>query len=323
MLNNYTNFSNASNFDIRKKQKNLNSSVGITKIGTALTDSTNQKSSLNKNFASNTNTSVKVSVKTRTRDQNFINQYQLAFIYTKNYDNPILLSLSRLNLILAGGDILNDDNNKKIFGSKNPESWTKSEIQKKFKLFGVIVNKDNDTSNNIPLDRASREFTICVRGDCHLYDYWSHDSNRLKRYDSCYLILKKVFINNKCKYQTNSTSRIHDSGEIPLNIGKGKYVWQILPYNTNKNSVDPEIYTTKIYPDKINQSGGEDNSSYDVIGSYFRVGYVHEYASIDKQNLFSNRDDYSVSRDITYLTNNNITKPVQFYLNLDNESKLV
>jgi hypothetical protein len=335
---NYTNFSNASNFDIRQPPTKFQNAGGIRgSIGGPMTSSVMNPNGLNKGFASETNVSVKANVRTRTRDQKFINQHQLAFIYTKNYDKPILFSLQQVNTLLAGGSPLTEGADKKMFGKSNPSTWSKDEILRHLKLFGSVVNRDTDTNDSMPIDRVARTFTMCVRGDCHILDYWSHDNNRLKKYDICYFLLKRIWVSKSHKYQSNLTIRSQNSGDPALDIGEGRYCWQIIPYSTRNRSIDPSVYTTTIYttPVEITKQNKKDKmiggveikgpseNHHEVTGSYWRVGYVHEYASIGNPSTFKTRDELSVSRDIAYLTNDGGVRPMQFYLFLDDETKLI
>ena len=327
---NYTNFSNASNFDIREPaQKLQNAGVQNGTLGGPLTDRPVMGTNgINKGFASETNVSIKATVRTRTRDQQYINQHQLAFIYTKKHDNPILLSIQQINLLLAGGDPDNEINNRKNFGD-HLQTWSKEKIQKHFKLFGAVVNRDVDTNIEYPKERFSRAFTVCVRGDCHILDYWSTNNNRLKKYDSCYLILKKVWIGQNTSYQTNLSARHHNTGKTALNMPiEGRYCWQIVPFSTRDRSLTPEEYTSTIYRTTGNRSkpvkpGTPNAVPSEIIGTYWRVGYTHEYASIGGPSMFSKRNEFSVSRDISYLNDNGAVRPMQFYLYLDDDSKMV
>jgi len=332
---NYTNFSNASNFDIRQpSQKLQNAGVQNGTLGGPLTDRPVMGTNgINKGFASETNVSVKATVRTRTRDQQYINQHQLAFIYTKKHDQPILLSIQQMNLLLAGGDPMHEISNRKLFGD-NLHTWSKEKIQQHFKLFGAVVNRDVDTNVEYPKERFSRAFTVCIRGDCHILDYWSNNNNRLKKYDSCYLILKKIWISSTTSFQTSLAARHHNTGKTALNMPiEGRYCWQIVPFSTRDRSLMPEQYSSTIYLNRIKTKTKDKTKEVkpgtlnafpkEIIGTYWRVGYTHEYASIGGPAMFSKRSELSVSRDISYLHDNGNVKPMQFYLYLDDDSKLI
>lgn len=342
---NYTEFSNANSFDIRKPATKLQNAGGIrANIGGPMTDRPMQPNGINKAFASETNVSVKATVRTRTRDQRYINQHQLGFIFTDHYDKPVMLSIQQINLLLAGGNPMTEGNDKKLFGERgkewDPTAWTKSEILEKFHLFGSVVNRDVDTKEEIRMDRVSRAFTICVRGDAHVLDYWSTKNRELKRYDMCYFVLKKVWIDENMRFQSSLQARNHNVGVQPMNIGKGKYCWQILPYSCHDCAINPDVYTSDVCraPDKIiNRMGvnvtvkgdpvppGTPGAVHEkVIGTFWQVGFTHEYATIGNPSMYEKRvDDHYLARDISYLHDNGLVRPIQMYLCFDDETKFI
>jgi hypothetical protein len=120
--------------------------------------------------------------------------------------------------------------------------------------------------------------------------------------------------------------RVHDVGKSPNKTGL--YCWQFIPYHTTDRAIDPDVYTSHLYQvnGKFVQPSmlkGENAETVSVIGSYIRVGFVHEYASIGNAAQFERRNELSVSRDITYLISNGAIRPLQFYLWLDDQTKLV
>lgn len=329
---NYSNNMNP-NFDITAPPTQLRRAANGMPInsGGPLSDRLMNPSGYNKAFMQETNVSVKATVKTRTTDQRTINQHQLAFIYTKQFDKPILLNLQQMNQLLAGGDPLKEEDYKRIFGAQDPANWSKEYIKNNFKLFGTVVNRDTDLDRRTAMDRVPRAFTMCVRGDCHVMDYWSNRHGSLKKYDICYLVLKRVWISDDHRYQPDMGLRMHNLGHVPNRTGR--YCWQYVPYHTTDRTVRPEAYTsTECFDYRYDDLQVEPNEynmkspmikRVEVIGSYLRVGFVHEYASIGNISLFEKRDELSVSRDITYLMENGAVRPLQFYLWLDDETKLI
>lgn len=288
----------------------------------------------NKAAANETNVAIKATVKTRTRDQRLINQHQLAFMYVKDFDKPVLLSLQQVNQILAGGDPhgVKETTGKNFFsGAKpDPKTWTKGDIKERFKLFGAVVNRDTDLDETVAKERMGRTFTMTVRGDCHILDYWSHNNNRLKRYDTCYFVLKKIWIGPEHKYQVHLNARQHNTG---FAASSGHYAWQIIPVSVRDRVIDTSAYTSEIW--KVTKQAGRTKKTEDVppgtpgatpeyvIGSYWRIGNVHEYASIADPGCMKKRDEYSVSRDISYLHDNGMIRPFQFYLDIDDDTRYV
>lgn len=333
---NYSNTMNP-NFDITAPPTQLRRAAGGMPInsGGPMTDRLMNPSGYNKAFMQETNVSVKATVKTRTTDQRTINQHQLAFIYNKQFDKPLLLNLQQMNQLLAGGDPLKEEDYKRIFGTDDPATWSKEYIKNNFKLIGTVVNRDTDLDRRTAIDRVPRAFTMCVRGDCHVLDYWSNKHRTLKKYDICYLILKKVWISDDHRYQPDMGLRVHNLGHVPTKTGNGRYCWQYVPYHTTDRSVRPEVYKS-ITCVKHHKRFGEvpveatevnmkspNVEKIEEIGSYLRVGFTHEYASIGNSAMFDKRDELSVSRDITYLVDSGMVRPLQFYLWLDDETKMV
>ena len=329
---NYPSTLNAS-FDIRGPDASYpRSDLGGYPGGGPMTDRWSNPSGINRQFMENTNVSVKATVRTRTRDQRQINQHQLAFIYTKDYDRPVLLSLVQLNQILAGGDPMTKSVQDRTFfnhgtrgtvASKldNPMKWTKEYIKEHFKLFGAVVNRDVDTDMTSQTERIGRTFTVCVRGDCHVLDYWSHKGNKLRRYDQCYFVLKKVWLDEKTTFQNSLTARLHGTGSNM--IGKPGYYWQVFPYNVKDSAISPEAYTTNVKHTKKRANGDKVTSIVPCVGSYWRVGYTHEYATIDPMPVYDKRHEHSVARDVSYLVDNGAVRPMQFYLHFDDDTKLI
>jgi len=343
---NYTDFNKANNFDIRAPATKLQNAGGIrANIGGPMTDRPMQQNGINKAFASDTNVSVKATVRTRTRDQRYINQHQLGFIFTDHYDKPVMMSIQQVNLLLAGGNPMTERNDKELFGKRgqawDPTSWSKDEIMKKFHLFGSVVNRDVDTKEEVRMDRVSRAFTVCVRGDAHVLDYWSSKERELQRYDMCFFVLKKIWIDEKTRFQSSLQARNHNVGVQPLNIGKGKYCWQILPYSCKDVTIDPSVFTSEVCrgpdvpkagslgapvmvkgPDVAPGTKGAIHTK--VIGTFWQVGFTHEYATIGNPSMFQKRaTDHHVARDISYLHDNGLVRPIQMYLCFDDATKLI
>jgi len=244
------------------------------------TDRVLQEPGINKQFSKETNDTVKISVHTRTRDQLQINGGQLAFIDNGTFDKPRLLSVQQLNEFLL----------------KN-RGLAKHEIKDRFKLLGAVVNRDVDApaANR---EGIARTFTIATRGDVTILDYWSHEGARLRRYDMCYFVLKKVLITPDWRTQTTITT---ETTSAPPREAVGERVWQVVPYHVKDRCIRPEAYT-----------------AHGVVGTYWRVGLVHEYAAIAAAP--QRRSETDVARDITFISGR--SRPMQFYLWLDDGTKL-
>jgi hypothetical protein len=319
-------------FDIRAKAQRLGDpGIGAGYPGNGpLSDRMQNPSGINKQYSQETNSSIKTTVRTRTRDQDQINQHQLAWMYTKNFESPVLLSLVQLNQILAGGDpAWTEETRKKWYdhGKKqnkdndknDPRNWSKEYVLSHFKLYGVVVNRDVDMPNSsMPMERVERTMTVCVKGSTQVLDYWSRKGNALRKYDMCYFVLKRVPLDHKkVSFQNCLTSRYHNAGSpMQSKYKTPKLHWQVFPYNVNDRCIKPSVYTTHV---KNTHSGNTEIT----VGSYWRVGLIHEYASIGSQSMYEKRDENSVARDISYLSDQGAVRPMEIYLNLDDETKLV
>jgi hypothetical protein len=254
-----------------------------------------------------TNGSIRISIETRTRDQNHINVNQVAWLFNKDFAKPKMLNLQQVNQWLADpqnekslkNKIINDD--KKI----RPYEVERANILKLFKMIGVAVNRDVDNRDDMAIERIARATTLTVRGVTWLLDYWSRNGKILKPYDSCYFILKKVWMNSDTRFQTLLTASKHNTGTpMAFNDGTPRWVWQFVPYHTSENSID------------INELSFTDNEG-PGFGAYWHVCNIHEYPDIGHPKMFKKRDEYSVSRDITYLHDNGAIKPIHVYLKFD------
>ena len=273
----------------------------------------NNDSRVNKTVGKNTNGSIRTTVETRTRDQNYINVHQLAFLDTKLPSRPVLYSIQFLNWWLAtdGYDVVSNPaklgenvikNGNKVL---NITAAEKAYIMGRFKLYGAVVNRDIDTSFE-QKERLPRAFTCTVRGACNLLDYWSHGTEPVRPYDQCYFVLKKVLVKPDTLYQYDLTAISYNTGnKLPKNWPKtGRMCWQIIPYSISDNFIPVKAYSFK-------ENGKEH------IGGYWRVGNVHEDADIMNSTLSNKRDEYSISRNISYLHDKGRVIPFQFYLRLD------
>lgn len=273
---------------------------------------------INKNVGRPTNGSIRTSVHTRTRDQNTINVDQLAFMDTKEVDRPKLYNLQALNwwLVNNGDDggfkIWNDDKELKPYTVKdtnddilNRDDAQKAYIMNRFKLYGVVVNRDVDNNpNDIPRERIQRDFTCTVKGVCHVLDYWSYDDNLIKPYDSCFFILKKVKITPKMRWQHMITLGSYKGDLKPDTVVQGQLCWQIVPYHCS-NTVVP-----------VDELTWEDNGKL-RIGSFWRCGNINEYPDVGTQSQYEKRHDpLFVATNITYLHDRGQVTPVHFFLKL-------
>lgn len=277
-----------------------------------LTDSP-LRENINKSILQETNGSVKINVSTRTTDQSKINAHQLAFIDNKDFDRPKLLSIQSLNKYIVENSTRAFDG-KKFFGDVG-EFDDKTKIMNRFKLLGAIITNDSGNPSGMSIERGSRNFVVATWGSVHLLDYWSTNRRTLNRYDKCYLIMKRVKLNKEHSFQTDLSASRHD---IPENFSRpidySQWYWQIVPYHTRDGAIDPSVFTVTYDKDGV---------SFVDVGTYWRIGHVHEYATIGTQSLFQMRNEYSVSRDVSYLHKNGKVRPLQMYMHLDDETKLI
>lgn len=285
----------------------------------------NNDKRVNKTVGWRTNGSIRTTVQTRTRDQNYVNVNQLAFIDTKIPDRPLLMNLQQLNwwLVNDAPELFNNPQvlNKWLVKDRrtqtiyNQVQAEKAYIMDRFKLYGAVVNRDVDNGDDMPIERSPRAFTCTVKGVCHLLDYWSTKDRSLHAYDQCYFVLKKVLITPRDTFQSRLTTSIHNTGS-PVRgnwPSMGKMCWQVVPWHTSDNYIPLKAYS---WTDMI-QVGTNLVEGDEYIGGYWRIGCIHEYPDIGSRAQFKKRDDLSVSKDITYLHDNGRITPIHFYLKLD------
>jgi hypothetical protein len=275
----------------------------------------------NKAFMQGTNGSVKITVTSRNTDPKRINSAMLAFIDNSDFDRPTLMSLQQVNKFIVQHSTpqLRATGGVATF-AKDRMFDTKKEIMDRFKLLGVVSNNDVDTDERVfngynSYNRAPRTFTIVTWGDSFLLNYWSNRSNTVRPYDDCYLVLKRVFLKKSDSFQTDVTQRMKGAAEpMETPIDYDVPYWQWIPVSCK--GILPSKHLVNEYEDK-------DGVKQFEIGSYLRVGKIHEYGDIGSHNLYSSRDENSVSRDIAHLHENGKVRPFQFYLHLDDETRLV
>lgn len=212
---------------------------------------------------------------------------------------------------------------------------SKEKILDRFQFIGTIHNNDVDTDPYKHKGRLPRAFTVAVKGATHVLDYWSNSKRMVSGYSTCYLILKQVKIYKDYRdayidkipgtetvrypdyqqynFQTdlNSSSRAVYRGQPHFETEeKFRYIWQFVPYFDNRGQLPTEKYMF------YNCRGKRE------FGSYIRVGYVHEYPQLSRQDVFSKRNEFSVARDIVYAHENAIIIPYQFYLLRTNKNIL-
>lgn len=274
---------------------------------------------INKNVGRPTNGSIRTSVHTRTRDQNSVNVDQFGFMDTKETDRPVLLNIQALNWWFVnkgdggGYNVLEDDKSlaKYAIFNKSNDIVNKDDAQKayimdRFKLYGVIVNRDVDNNpNDIPRERIQRDFTCTVKGVCNVLDYWSYDDNLIKPYTTCFFVLKKVKITEDMRWQYILTGGPY-KGEMKADDSlKDTYCWQIVPYHGFDTVVPP------------NELTWVDNYGMTHMGGFWRCGNIHEYADIGVNAQYEKRKDpLYISRNITYLHDHGRVTPVHFYLKI-------
>lgn len=278
----------------------------------------------NKAMGQGTNGQVKITVSTRTTDQKKINSGQLCFIETTKFNNPVLHGLQEVNRLIVQGStprVIRQDGNGITFDKYMGQMDDKKKILEKFKLLGVVSNNDVDTDvlsykNTMSYDRGPRTFTIVTWGDSFLLNYWSNKNQILRPYDDCFLVLKKTKLSkSNHTYQSDLTQSRHDiPTHFDVPIDYSRHYWQWVPISTRGE-----------YPNLVNEwgEGTTDKQKRVELGTYLRVGKVHEYADVGNHKNYSKRDEWSVSRDVTYLHGSGKVRPFQFYLHLDDETRLI
>lgn len=276
-----------------------------------------------------TNGSVRANVISKTLNQQYVNANQFAWMDVSKHNHPHLLNLQQLNHYLASKEFedklkslsLRDfsatlDTRSRIKESQKSRFYQihneKSYILKRFKLFGVVSNLDiNDPSlfSHTPMQSNPRAVTMTVHGVCYVLDYWSKKSNRLKAYDTCYFVLKKIDIDEDTKYQSLISSTTVDTG-ITNDLRKKTKVWQVVPVHNSLSSLPVKEYSW------------ENKNKVTEFGTYWKVGHIHEYPDLGHPSLFEKRNDFTVSRDMSSLHGNGRIKPIHFYLNMDS-TKLI
>lgn len=292
-----------------------------------LTTSYLSDKTVNKAPGRRTNGSVRTTVHTRTRDQNYINVDQFAFMDIRNFDRPQLLNIQTLNWMLVN-DLGDENGNNKILGENGNADMLKKYalggdlgvvrtqaekcyIMDNFKLYGVVVNRDVDNNNSIPRERIARTFTCTVKNVCQVGDYFSTPSNVLKPYSSCYFVLKKIKITSDMRWENMLTSMGSGKPTKPVPPSAvGKWKWQIIPYH-NLDNVLP-VNTVKWVGEDDNGESETHN------GGMWRLGKIHEYPDICTPSTFAKRfDNTVVARDISELHGRGRITPIHFYLKLE------
>lgn len=276
----------------------------------------------NKGLTQGTNGQVKITVSTRTTDQKRINSAQLCFIDNSKFNNPVLHGLQEVNRLIIQGSTPRFDQGRNKFDNQMGAMDDKKAIVDKFKLLGVISNNDVDTDvlsykSTMSYDRGPRTFTIVTWGDSFLLNYWSTRTQTLRRYDDCFLVLRKIKLSGPDhSYQTDLTQSRHGI-PIPFDvpIDYSRHYWQWIPVSTRGEYPKKELVNE--WNDPITGNKRVE------LGTYLRVGKVHEYGDVGHHKNFSKRDEFSVSRDVTYLHGSGKVRPFQFYLHLDDETKLI
>lgn len=270
----------------------------------------------NKNYLQTTNGQVKISVSTRTTDQRKINSSQLCFVDNNKFDQPKLMSLQAVNKMIVEYSSPLFSNG--TFLTKMGDMDKKENIINRFKLLGVVSNNDSDDvlRYRYPNERNPRTFTVVTWGDCFILNYWSNNKHKILRpYDECYLVLKRVQLTNGHSYQTDLTvGRLDIPEPFDRPIDMSKKYWQWVPYSCKGGIPSAQLLNTHENYKKKKTTD---------LGSYIRIGKVHEYADVGRFKDYEVRDEYSVSRDVAYLHRNGRVRPLQFYLHMDDETRMI
>jgi hypothetical protein len=197
---------------------------------------------------------------------------------------------------------------------------------------GVVLNRVDELNTVYNSRRTfSQTFTIAIAGAAISLDYWSRRDGGLRRYDSCFFVLKRVWVDSKYPIQTDSRVHINNTGARCDDRDVG-YRWQVVPYACDKNSISTSVITnteyykedvdgvpTDISPEAYSKLNVTDRcGKRTVIGTYWGVGNLHEYATLPTMNEVRFRiKDTDVARDTSLLTRSTLH---QFYIDIKNGS---
>lgn len=280
----------------------------------------NNDGQINKTPGFRTNGSIRITVHTYTDDQDYINVDQFAFLDISSKTKPVMMSIQQLNywLITEAPRIFIQESKMIGYYDKNSLPKTSSGVIQKsnpdaerayledrFKILGVVANREPVDSASLNRERTRRTFTCTVRGWTTCLDYWSSAKNALHPYDSCFFVLRKVMITPEMKFQSSLSGARGMSAPADVH---GTYQWQILPVNSRTDVCPLEKYTWE-------EKGRE------YIGTYWRVGHVRELSTIQPARVFSGRGVHTVAQDMNYLHNHGGVFPLEFYLRLDQDIK--
>ena len=295
-----------------------------------LTSSDTQNANVNMTSGNNVNGTIKNTITTRTKDQDLLNIHQLAFVDAENSDKPILRSLQSVNSMLASKAFHDTSRNSADRFDKN----SKEKIMDRFKFVGVVTNNDTDNKMSQFQDRQARAFTLTSWGATHVLDYWSTSKRILSGYDSCYLILKQVLVVkdlHNCHadvkkqipvdYQTynfqlelSNAARATSSGVNAVFFTTAedhRMIWQFVPFFNSDAQLSASDYSFRDVDNKLR------------LGAYIKIGNVHEYPTPTTRTVLMKRNETSVARDVVYLHENGLVKPMQFYVFKDAGNNLV
>jgi hypothetical protein len=262
------------------------------------------------------NGSVQITVNSSPHQPYGVNHGQWAWMDVDKHDRPKLLSLQMINKWLI------EEN-----GKDGPH--TIDAITDRYRLMGVVLNHVDEANTVYNNQRThNQNFTIVIQGAAISLDYWSKRDGGLSRYDNCFFVLKRVWVDEKYAIQTDSRVHIHNTGTTCDDRDAG-YRWQVVPHACNKNSLDTKVLTSTEYY-KVDQDGEHIDVSPEtaitlrdnlqaygersVIGTYWGVGNLHEYATLPKMNDVRYRiKDTDLGRDTALLTGSTLH---QFYIKI-------
>jgi hypothetical protein len=190
---------------------------------------------------------------------------------------------------------------------KDPADAQKAYIMDSFKLYGVVVNRDVDNDNNMQKERIARAFTCTVKNVCHVLDYFSKKGDILKRYNSCYFVLKKVKIEKGMSWENVLTASNQGTGSLKVATPamEDTLKWQIVPYHNTNNVLE------------VSKRLWDDGQGITRVGGMWKLGRIHEFADICIPSAFERRtNEHSVARDIGLLHGRGRITPIHFYLHI-------
>lgn len=273
-----------------KKPKFIGSEPGVP----YLTDQLFDQNAVTELETEEANGSINITVHVTRDDQQYINQNQYVFLDNSDQTKPRVLSLAQVNYALAYLQI--------VEGAEISGSW----IMRTYQPMGTLANMDVSNRRGTIVNKPGQTHTIVTHGATQCLDYWSNEKSLIHSFSKLFFIAKKIQITNEHRFKIKIYESENTPGELIPNI-IGKWVWQIVPFHT----------TQDISWDDISWRDGSEVG----VGTYWFIGFVHEYQHVTAPSLFRLRREYETAYDVTSLYRNaEASKSIQMYLCYDNNS---